>query len=121
MRQALAAVAALVAVLAAGVAPAAANGPDPGQLQGQGWVCIDIPPLGLHCDNPGVTKRTDGGFDWSSASWPELVFDAATGQFLGTEVGIRDDLWHGRPCPKDQDIWVPDVGHHFCHHFDSAA
>lgn len=111
-------VAVLGALTLALAAPVAARGPDPDRLQGQGWFCIDIAPLGLHCDNPGVAKHTATEAQWlRTVAWPELVFDAATGEFWGTEIGIRDDIWRPRPCPRDGGLWYADVGHMFCHHY----
>lgn len=80
---------------------AEARGLNSSRLENAGWACFDPDgegPLGIHCSNPGEA----GG-----PSVPLMVFSASGDDFHGTEQLLRDDLYHGQPCPQeDLDIWV---------------
>ncbi len=108
-----------------GVGAADAHGVSPAKLARAGWDCQNIAPLGVHCFAPGG--------DASSASITVSVFDtsdpAAThAPFLGTEILIRADLYHGQPCPQDGldayhglDLFGgPEIDYYACHRYSTA-
>ena len=104
------AVAALIAgLVAAGSAavPAKADGVTPAQLEQAGWTCIrpHLDPTLLLCAPPGVGLPPlpgTPGFADRAPSYEFLVFEFATGAFLGTEHLLRPDIYaHGTPpCPQ---------------------
>ena len=119
----------VLALLTAAVAfPAiqgAAEGSSPGQLEDAGWTCIvPVPGDNIHCAPPG-------GLDRVVAHEAELmtfkVFDAGDESYIGTEQIIREDLFHGQPCPTDPpsrqytDL-EPILGLRYfaCHRYDSS-
>ena len=79
----------------------------PAQLMNAGWTCIQprLFPTLLLCAPPGVglprLPRTPGFAD-RAPSYEFLVFEFATGAFLGTEHLLRPDIFeHGTPpCPQ---------------------
>lgn len=87
--------------------PAAADGVTPAQLTAAGWTCIQphlAPTLQL-CAPPGVGLPPlpgTPGFAGRAPSYEFLVFEFATGAFLGTEHLLRPDIYqHGTPpCPQ---------------------
>src|SRR5215470_9162235 len=88
------AAAALAAALAgatlASAAPASADGVTPAQLTAAGWTCIrpHLFPALLLCAPPGTGLPPlpgTPGFANRLPSYQLLVFDFATGAFLGTE------------------------------------
>lgn len=89
-----------------------------------GWDCEPLILIGghFHCSPPGkdgVLEIIAGTAD--SASIVHTVFDA-DGQFAGTELLIRADLFAGQPCPTDVWLpvppWLPEPAYYACHHFD---
>ena len=101
---------ALTAGLVAAGAPAAsakAEGVTPGQLTQAGWTCIRPrldPTLSL-CAPPGVGLPPlpgTPGFADRAPSYEFLVFEFATGAFIGTQHLLRPDIYeHGKPpCPQ---------------------
>jgi len=129
----------LVAVLLTGVAgasvasPALATGVSPAQLTAAGWTCLvppdTIPGEVVHCAPPGQLAGLVAGtaqavrFDVFDTTDPS----ATQASFLGTEMVIRADLFHGQPCPTDPPsrewTYLPDIGLPFdyygCHRLDS--
>jgi hypothetical protein len=98
--------AALVAVGAAAV-PAKAEGVTPGQLTAAGWTCIQprLDPTLLLCAPPGVGLPPlpgTPGFGDRAPSYEFMVFEFATGAFIGTEHLLRPDIYeNGKPpCPQ---------------------
>jgi len=78
-------------------------GLSPNQLNEHGWTCFNVPGLGVHCSPPGQ-------------HWPPtqihvqlLYFFNTTDpssdapDFTGTESLVRDDHFHGQPCPTEPD------------------
>ncbi len=110
-----AAVMALAMALSAGIV--AAQAPGPAQLVQRGWTCFDVSgPLGVHCQPPGA--------DASDATIPLKVYDtqdptAEQAPFLGTEILIREDLYHGQPCPQEglEEYELLPNGYYACHHY----
>jgi hypothetical protein len=102
-------VALTVALGAAGATalPAKAEGVTPGQLSAVGWSCIqprNNPTLVL-CAPPGVGLPPlpgTPGFADRAPSYEFLVFEFATGAFIGTQHLLRPDIYeHGKPpCPQ---------------------
>lgn len=104
-------IAALVAMLAvafvASGSQAEAKGPSQENLENAGWVCADIAGA-MHC-----FKRVPAG----QASVQVMVFDYS-GNFEGTELLLRSDLYAGQPCPQEGSDHYYDVGgYHACHHY----
>jgi hypothetical protein len=87
--------------------PAKADGVTPAQLINAGWTCIqphNNPALML-CAPPGLGLPPlpgTPGFADRAPSYEFLVFEFATGAFLGTEHLLRPDIFeHGTPpCPQ---------------------
>jgi hypothetical protein len=87
--------------------PAAADGVTPAQLTAAGWTCIHplrAPALVL-CAPPGTGLPPLPGtpeFADRLPSYELLVFESATGAFLGTEHLLRPDIYQqGQPpCPQ---------------------
>ena len=98
---------------------AAAAGPTVGQLENAGWFCFDPDgpgPFGMHCIKPQLNPAGE------PASVPVMVFDAVTGEFAGTEVLIRADVYEngGQLCPQEGlGSYEPVLGGAYvaCHHF----
>jgi hypothetical protein len=106
------AAATLAAALAGGAAlatagPAAADSVTPAQLTAAGWTCIHprLFPALLLCAPPGTGLPPlpgTPGFAGRLPSYELLVFESATGAFLGTEHLLRPDIYQqGQPpCPQ---------------------
>jgi len=121
-----AALAALTAgIIAAGAFATAANaeGVTPTRLTDAGWTCIQprVDPTMLLCTAPGVGLPPlpgTPGFADRAPSYEFLVFEFATGAFIGTQDLLRPDIYqHGTPpCPRQpggqyvynprNDLWV---------------
>lgn len=116
----------MVAVAAfAGVtaAPTRAAGVSPDQLTQAGWTCIHavLYPTQVLCFAPGVGLPPlpgTPGFADRQPSYENLVFDFATGAFLGIQHVLRPDIYEqGKPpCPQQpggqyfynprNDLWI---------------
>jgi hypothetical protein len=101
---------ALIAALCAAGATAGtarAEGITPSRLSADGWTCIqprNDPTLTL-CAPPGVGLPPlpgTPGFEDRAPSYQFLVFENATGAFIGTQHLLRPDIYErGRPpCPQ---------------------
>ena len=95
------------------------------ELQRAGWDCIAPLPVTdeLHCSRPGGLVRM---FTGEARTLPMLVFDSSGEAFLGTELNVRGDLFHGQPCPKDPPTYaytylepIFGIDYWACHRFDS--
>ena len=102
----IAVTAALVAAGAAAVS-AQAEGVTPSQLTAAGWTCIQprIDPTLILCATPGVGLPPlpgTPGFEDRAPSFEVLVFEYATGDFIGTQHLLRPDIYmRGTPpCPQ---------------------
>jgi hypothetical protein len=98
--------AALIAVGAI-AGPAKAEGVTPSQLTDAGWTCIQprLDPTLLLCAPPGVGLPPlpgTPGFEDRAPSYEFLVFEFATGAFIGTQHLLRPDIYErGKPpCPQ---------------------
>src|SRR5215470_18772803 len=132
------AAAALAAALAGGAtlvtaARAGADGVTPAQLTAAGWHCIPprlFPALQL-CAPPGTGLPPlpgTAGFADRLPSYELLVFESATGAFLGTELLVRPDIYQqGQPpCPQQpggQFLYNPRNDTWFCNRlgFDPSS
>jgi hypothetical protein len=116
----------LVATVLAALAVAVpASAVTTSQLERAGWDCIAPLPVTdeLHCARPGGLA---GLFSGQARTVPMLVFDPSGNKFLGTEINVRGDIFHGQPCPKDPPTYAytdlnPIFGINYwaCHRFDS--
>lgn len=125
------AVTAVTALAAAGTLatanPASATGVTPAQLAAAGWTCIQprLFPTQLVCTPPGVGLPPlpgTPGFADRAPSYEVLVFDYATGAYLGSEHLLRPDIYEqGQPpCPQQpggQFIYNPRNDLWFCSRF----
>lgn len=106
-----------------GTGVAGAAGENPAQLSKAGWSCFNAGPHDwVHCIPPGAGS--------SAATMIVKVFDttdltATDADYLGTELLIHIDLYHGQPCPQNDlegyEILLPVTGapYYACHHFDT--
>ncbi len=104
--------------------PASADGVTPAQLTAAGWTCIQprLLPTLLLCAPPGTGLPPlpgTPGFADRAPSYEFLVFEFATGAFLGTELLLRPDIYQQGlpPCPQQpggQFIYNPRNDLWFC-------
>jgi hypothetical protein len=99
--------AALVAAGGATAVSAQAQGVTPSQLSAAGWTCIQprIDPTLMLCAPPGTGLPPlpgTPGFADRSPSYEFLVFEYATGAFVGTQHLLRPDIYERGtpPCPQ---------------------
>jgi hypothetical protein len=104
---ALVALTAVLSTVGATAPPAKAQGVTPSQLSAAGWSCIQprIDPTLMLCTPPGVVLPPlpgTPGFADRAPSYEFLVFEFATGDFIGTQHLLRPDIYeHGTPpCPQ---------------------
>lgn len=69
-------------------------------------------------------QRQPPGADASDATIPLKVYDtqdptAEQAPFLGTEILIREGLYHGQPCPQEglEEYELLPNGYYACHHY----
>jgi hypothetical protein len=108
-RTALVALTAALGAAGATAVTAKADGVTPGQLSAVGWTCIQprIDPTLMLCAPPGLglpPLAGTPGFEDRAPSYEVLVFEYATGAFLGTQHLLRPDIYErGKPpCPQQQ-------------------
>jgi hypothetical protein len=106
-RTALVALTGALVALGAATVPAKAEGVTPGQLTEAAWTCIQprLDPTLLLCAPPGVGLPPlpgTPGFADRAPSYEFMVFEFATGAFIGTEHLLRPDVYeNGKPpCPQ---------------------
>jgi hypothetical protein len=104
---ALVALTAALGAAGATALPANAEGVTPGQLSAAGWTCIQprIDPTLMLCAPPGIGLPPlpgTPGFEDRAPSYEVLVFEFATGAFIGTQHLLRPDIYErGKPpCPQ---------------------
>jgi hypothetical protein len=115
---------AVAAFAGASAAPIRAAALSPEQLTEAGWTCIQprLNPTQLLCFPPGVGLPPlpgTPGFSDRLPSYEQLVFDFATGAFLGTQHALRPDIYEqGQPpCPQQpggEYIYNPRIDLWFC-------
>ncbi len=112
----------VAAAMTSGAGVADAQGVSPAKLNRAGWNCDNSPGL-VHCFTPGSGA--------SSASISVLVFNttdegATDAPLLGAEILIREDLYHGQPCPAgglneyDGPIPVGGANYFACHFYETS-
>jgi hypothetical protein len=123
LNRALVVAVAIAALVPLTAAPALAASVSPQQLERAGWTCIQprINPTQLLCFSPGVGLPPlpgTAGFEDRLPSYENLVFDLATGAFLGVQHALRPDTYEqGKPpCPQQpggqyfynprNDLWI---------------
>lgn len=106
-RTALVALTAALGVAGATTLPARAEGVTPPQLSAAGWTCIQplLFPTQMLCVPPGVGLPPlpgTPGFEDRAPAFQVLVFDYATGAFIGTQHLLRPDIYERGtpPCPQ---------------------
>jgi hypothetical protein len=106
-RMALIALTVGLAAAGASATTAKADGVTPGQLSAAGWTCIQprIDPTLMLCTPPGVGLPPlpgTPGFEDRAPSYEFLVFENATGAFIGTQHLLRPDIYQRGtpPCPQ---------------------
>ena len=93
---------------------------NPTELSQRGWTCVVPPPTPqrIVCNRPNqpfpsptipVSER--------APTFTLLVFDSA-GNFLGTQIGIREDLYAGQTCESTGTSYIfrPPIGYYECLH-----
>jgi hypothetical protein len=115
----------LAAVLLLSMVGAVANarGVTAQQMADAGWECMVAGPHGwTHCTPPG-----NGLFTGESlpATAQVKVFEGWDGEFLGTEILVRWDVYENgmQPCPTDGGGPYHFLGmppYYACHHFDTS-
>ena len=98
------------------------GGLSPKQLNDQGWLCFNVPGLGVHCVPPGQewppTSPTVQLLYFFNTTDPE----SDVPDFTGTETLLREDFYRGQPCPTEasgQYVFLGDLGggvnYYACH------
>jgi hypothetical protein len=122
-RTVLVAVIAALGAACATAVPATAASVSPLQLSAAGWTCIQphIDPTLTLCAPPGLglpPLAGTPGFADRGPSYELLVFENATGAFIGTQHLLRPDIYlQGTPpCPQQpggqylynprNDLWI---------------
>jgi hypothetical protein len=123
MSSGLFAIALAAVALAASASPAGAV--TQAQLEKAHWTCITAPPVTdeQHCFGPNALDRF---LSEDARVVKALVFDPSGQQFLGVEVNVRNDIFHGQPCPTDPPSYeytylkpIFGLDYWACHRFDS--
>ncbi len=99
MRRFMIPLVAVAALLLPMAAVGAAGGLSPKQLNDQGWHCFDHPTLGVHCAAPGQEWPPTGPTTQLLYFFNTHDVTSDVPDFTGTETLLRDDLYHGQPCP----------------------
>ena len=117
MRSLLVLTATVAAVLAITAVPSRAGGVTPDQLANAGWTCVRplADPTRLICAPPGLglpPLPETPGFADRGPSYELLVFEFATGEFIGTQHLLRPDIYlRGTPpCPQQpggEYVYIP--------------
>jgi hypothetical protein len=112
------------ALVAASATTAKAEGITSGQLSAAGWTCIQplLFPTQMLCVPPGVGLPPlpgTPGFEDRAPAFDVLVFDHATGAFIGTQHLLRPDIYERGtpPCPQQpggEYIYNPRNDYWFC-------
>src|SRR5436190_23903620 len=106
MRRFLTAALLVGALTAVPTMAALAGGSSPAQLAKAGWDCFQPPPdfnPYIHCSPPGQLAGIISGTARSAMfiAFATTDLHATEADMLGLERVIREDLYHGQPCPTD--------------------
>jgi hypothetical protein len=82
------------------------GGLSPAQLNDHGWTCFNVDPpgpvaLGVHCAAPGQEWPPTGPTAQLLYFFTEDDPESTVPSFTGTETLLRDDKYHGQPCPTE--------------------
>ena len=115
---------AAVCAVGATAVTARADGITPRRLEAAGWTCIQprLDPTLTLCAPPGVGLPPlpgTPGFEDRAPAFEVLVFDHATGAFIGTQHLLRPDIYERGtpPCPAQPGgkyIYNPRNDYWFC-------
>ena len=115
---------AALCVAGAAAVNAKAEGVTPSRLSAAGWTCIQplLVPTQMLCVPPGVGLPPlpgTPGFEDRAPAFDVLVFDYATGAFIGTQHLLRPDIYERGtpPCPQQpggEYIYNPRNDYWFC-------
>jgi hypothetical protein len=117
---------AALAGLAVALVPAQSSAVEQPKLESAGWVCIQPLPVTeqAHCIRP---HRLTAMFEGRARTTTFLVYDL-DGNYLGTEVNLRGDIYRKGtpPCPTDPPTYeythlleAFGLDYYACHRFDS--
>ena len=110
----------LIAAVSLGIATAAtAEGLTPSTLISAGWTCFNDPGAPrIVCSDPGHGRPVIPPPPDRPASYNFKIFSLG-GTFVGTVHLIRDDLYHGQPCPQTRGPYfhIAVIGYYRCEHF----
>jgi hypothetical protein len=115
----------LLAVAAMAVSAGPAGAVTQSKLEKAGWTCIAPLPVTdeQHCFGP---NGFEGLISGEAKAVKALVFDPSGQEFLGVEINIRSDVFHGQPCPTDPPTYeytylgpIFGLDYWACHRFDS--
>ena len=98
----------------------AAAHPTPAQLTEHGWRCVVPPPTPgrIVCFRPNQPIPNPAiPVEDRPASFTVLVFDSS-GVFLGTQIGVREDLYRGQICESTNAPYIHRslIGYYECLH-----
>jgi hypothetical protein len=82
---------------------ARSGGLSPNQLNEHGWTCFNVPGLGVHCSAPGTAFPPTGPHAQLLYFFNTEDPESTVPDFTGTESLVRDDHFHGQPCPTEPD------------------
>ena len=102
----LVAAAALVLSLAVVSQSSARGGLSAGQLNSHGWTCFDVPSLGVHCSPPGQPWPPTKPHQQLKYFFHTTDPTSRVPDFTGTESLLRDDHFHGQPCPTEGGVYT---------------
>jgi hypothetical protein len=102
----LIAAAALVLSLAVVSLSSARGGLSAGQLNSHGWTCFDVPSLGVHCSPPGQPWPPTKPHQQLKYFFHTTDPTSRVPDFTGTESLLRDDHFHGQPCPTEGGVYT---------------
>ncbi len=111
----------LVAAAALAVPMAATSksgGLSPKQLSDHGWTCFNVPGLGVHCVAPGQEFPPTGPTAQILYFFNTTDTTSDVPDFTGTETLLRNDKYHGQPCPtaaSGEYNFLAGLGYWACH------
>ena len=96
----------------------ASGGLSPKQLNDHGWTCFNVSPLGVHCVAPGQEFPPTGPTAQLLYFFNTTNPNSSVPDFTGTETLLRDDFYHGQPCPtaaSGKYNFLSGLGYWACH------
>ena len=114
-----------LAAVALGASASPAGAATAPRLEKAGWTCISPVPVTdeQHCFGPKGFERL---ITEEAKAVKALVFDPSGQKFLGKEINVRGDVFHGQPCRTDPPTYeytylgpIFGLDYWACHRFDS--